>query len=175
LLDNIVSHSLAGKNHCDATGLSVPSHGKPNDSYHDDDRDSSSEHYTMEQRRLLSYRAVRRASFQTILFSLTLYSGTAPGISTATRGLVEKVVAIIGGGSKFMASCVVFIVSATIPQWVSQRRFGVCSNFDETGFFIYVVLMPFYCGSNGTSIAVSTTIGAASGFVLVWFVFIVET
>lgn len=41
------------------------------------------------------------------------------GIVLNTRGVEEKVVAIIGGASKFVASVLVFIVSAKIPQWVS--------------------------------------------------------
>lgn len=40
-----------------------------------------------------------------------------------TRGLDEKVVAIIVGTSQFMASMMVFIVSAKVPQWVSLVKF----------------------------------------------------
>ena len=41
------------------------------------------------------------------------------GISFNTRGLDEKVIAIIIGASQFLASLMVFIVSAKVPQWVS--------------------------------------------------------
>jgi hypothetical protein len=117
LLDNIVSHSLAHKNHCDAS-LSILSHNEP--MYQNEESSTSSE---MEQRRLHlsnAYSAIRKTSLTTILFWIVLYSATAAGISLSTRGLEEKVVAIISGASKFMASCVVFIVSAKIPQWVSS-------------------------------------------------------
>lgn len=68
-----------------------------------------------------SYSAIRKSSLFTILLSITLYLVTAVGIIVNTRGLEEKVVLIIGGASKFVASVLVFIVSAKIPQWVSSH------------------------------------------------------
>jgi hypothetical protein len=66
-----------------------------------------------------SYSTIRKSSLFTILFWIVLYFATAVGIIVNTRGLEEKVVAIIGGASKFVAAVLVFIVSAKIPQWVS--------------------------------------------------------
>ena len=76
---------------------------------------------TNENRELLasSYSAIRKSSSRTIVLWLAIYSGTAIGITTSTRGLEDKVLAIIEGASKFMASLMLFIISTKIPQWVS--------------------------------------------------------
>lgn len=68
---------------------------------------------------IISYSAIRKSSLRTMLFWIILYLVTAGGICASTRGLEEKVLAIVGGAYKFMASLVLFIVSAKIPQWVS--------------------------------------------------------
>lgn len=66
-----------------------------------------------------AYRNIRYASMQAILSSLLIYAVTAAGIALHTRGMDQKVIAIIMGASKFMASLMAFIFSAMIPQWVS--------------------------------------------------------
>ncbi|EED91021.1 predicted protein [Thalassiosira pseudonana CCMP1335] len=71
-----------------------------------------------------AYTAIRHSSLQAILSSLVVYGGTAAGIAVNTRGLDEKVIAIVGGASKFMASLMVFIVSAKIPQWLGVYHEG---------------------------------------------------
>jgi hypothetical protein len=79
-------------------------------------------HGTDQDRSILntSYSTVRKSSLVTIVYWMVLYFATAVGIIMNTRGLEEKVVAIIGGASKFVAAVLVFIVSAKIPQWVSS-------------------------------------------------------
>ena len=69
-----------------------------------------------------SYSSIRKSSLSTISIWITLYLATAVGIIVNTRELEEKVVAIIGGASKFMVSLILFIVSAKIPQWVSMKH-----------------------------------------------------
>lgn len=46
-----------------------------------------------------AYTAIRHSSLQAILSSLVVYGGTAAGIAVNTRGLDEKVIAIVGGGT----------------------------------------------------------------------------
>lgn len=70
-----------------------------------------------------AYHTIRTSSMQAILSSLVVYTITAVGVAYNTRGLDEKVVAIIVGTSQFMASMMVFIVSAKVPQWVSLVKF----------------------------------------------------
>jgi len=71
-----------------------------------------------------AYIAIRQASMQAIGSSLVVYSLTAVGIALNTRGLDEKVIAIIVGASQFMGAIVVFIVSAKVPQWIGVYHQG---------------------------------------------------
>jgi len=67
-----------------------------------------------------AYRSIHTSSLLAILTSLVLYTITAIAISLFTRGLEDKVIAVIVGTSKFVASVIVFILSAKVPQWVSS-------------------------------------------------------
>lgn len=80
----------------------------------------SSHRHTNDPTLQSAYDSIRIASMQAILSSLVVYSLTAVGISLNTRGLDEKVIAIIVGASQFMTALMVFIVSAKVPQWVSS-------------------------------------------------------
>jgi len=71
-----------------------------------------------------AYQSIRHASMQAILSSLVVYALTAVGISLNTRGLDEKVIAIIVGASQFMTALMVFIVSAKVPQWIGVYHQG---------------------------------------------------
>ena len=87
---------------------------------------SSISHHNNRDALLYSYSIIRKSSLWTILFWISFYLLTAVGIIVNTTGLEEKVVAIIGGASKFMASLLLFIVSAKIPQWVSVDNVCCC-------------------------------------------------
>lgn len=66
-----------------------------------------------------AYRSIHTSSLLAIVVSLVLYAITAIVISLFTRGLEDKVIAVVVGSSKFVASVIVFILSAKVPQWVS--------------------------------------------------------
>ena len=68
-----------------------------------------------------AYKTIRLASLEAIASSLLVYAMTAVGIALNTRGMEEKVIAIIIGASKCLAAFLVFIVSTMIPQWVSSK------------------------------------------------------
>ena len=69
-----------------------------------------------------AYQTIHTSSLIAILASLTLYTITATCMALFTRGLKDEVVAVIVGFSKFVASVIVFILSAKVPQWVSVEE-----------------------------------------------------
>eukprot|EP00984_Skeletonema_dohrnii_P021680 scaffold10871_cov131-Skeletonema_dohrnii-CCMP3373.AAC.7 len=69
-----------------------------------------------------AYQTIHTSSLIAILASLTLYTITATCMALFTRGLKDEVVAVIVGFSKFVASVIVFILSAKVPQWVSVEK-----------------------------------------------------
>lgn len=85
-----------------------------------------------------AYRCVRWASAQAILLSMAIYSATALGIALSTRGLDPKVIAIITGASKFLASLIAFIISTKVPQWVS-----VCYLLNSLNFIFSLAQFKF--------------------------------
>ena len=69
-----------------------------------------------------AYQTIHTSALIAILASLTLYTITATCMALFTRGLKDEVVAVIVGFSKFVASVIVFILSAKVPQWVSVEE-----------------------------------------------------
>ena len=67
---------------------------------------------------------IRMASLQSVVSSLIVYSLTATAIGLLTRGIDDKVVAIVVGSSQFIAALLVFIVSTKIPQWFGVYHQG---------------------------------------------------
>jgi hypothetical protein len=121
LLDNVLSHAMTTSHMLrDSASLSILSSKHAATCHTQDERIQQHQQQQQQQRETLTaaYSQIRKASFSTILLWTGIYLATAAGIAFNTRGLEEKVVAIIGGTSKFMASLLLFIVSAKIPQWV---------------------------------------------------------
>ncbi|KAL3796891.1 hypothetical protein HJC23_008844 [Cyclotella cryptica] len=208
LLDNVLSHAMANSHVRDSASISGLSSKYATSCHSQDHVTQTQQQYQQSRETALTgaYSHIRKASFSTISFWMALYLATAAGIAFSTRGLEEKVVAIIGGASKFMSSLLLFIVSAKIPQWLgvyhqgsillvkhsspyslhlqhldltnlsdlallkTHVRMGVGFHFAK----FYVVLMPFYCGSNGMSVVCSMLLGVVVGFILMWFVFMVH-
>jgi len=71
-----------------------------------------------------AYKTIHKSSLIAILTSLTIYTITATLISIYTRGLNDEVIAVIVGSSKFVASVIVFILSAKFPQWIGVYHEG---------------------------------------------------
>ncbi|KAK1739929.1 hypothetical protein QTG54_009688 [Skeletonema marinoi] len=71
-----------------------------------------------------AYQTIHTSSLIAILASLTLYTITATCMALFTRGLKDEVVAVIVGFSKFVASVIVFILSAKVPQWIGVYHQG---------------------------------------------------
>ena len=82
---------------------------------HDDNPTNSNNPAALEK----AYQTTHTSALIAILASLTLYTITATCMALFTRGLKDEVVAVIVGFSKFVASVIVFILSAKVPQWVS--------------------------------------------------------
>ncbi|KAL7518112.1 hypothetical protein ACHAWX_002973 [Stephanocyclus meneghinianus] len=210
LLDNVLSHAITTSQMLrDSASLSILSSKQATSCHTQDEgilRQRQQQQQPQRETLTAAYSQIRKASFTTILLWIGIYLATAAGIAFNTRGLEEKVVAIIGGASKFMASLLLFIVSAKIPQWLGVYHEGSIllvkhsspyslhlQNLDlaklsdlsyikthvrmGVGFHFakfYVVLMPFYCGSNGISVVFSMLLGVFVGFSLMWFVFMVH-
>eukprot|EP00985_Skeletonema_marinoi_P005141 scaffold2215_cov125-Skeletonema_marinoi.AAC.8 len=85
---------------------------------HDDNPTNSNNPAALEK----AYQTIHTSSLIAILASLTLYTITATCMALFTRGLKDEVVAVIVGFSKFVASVIVFILSAKVPQWVSVEE-----------------------------------------------------
>eukprot|EP00956_Cyclotella_meneghiniana_P042226 scaffold248394_cov46-Cyclotella_meneghiniana.AAC.5 len=88
---------------------------------HDDNPTNSNNPAALEK----AYQTIHTSALIAILASLTLYTITATCMALFTRGLKDKVVAVIVGFSIFVASVIVFILSAKVPQWVSVEEVGV--------------------------------------------------
>jgi len=71
-----------------------------------------------------AYQTIHTSALIAILASLTLYTITATCMALFTRGLKDEVVAVIVGFSKFVASVIVFILSAKVPQWIGVYHQG---------------------------------------------------
>jgi len=69
-------------------------------------------------------KQIRMASLQSVVSSLIVYSLTATAIGLLTKGIDDKVVAIVVGSSQFIAALLVFIVSTKIPQWFGVYHQG---------------------------------------------------
>lgn len=123
LLDNVLSHAITTSQMLrHSASLSILSSKQATSCHTQDEgilRQRQQQQQQQRENLTAAYSQIRKASFTTILLWIGIYLATAAGIALNTRGLEEKVVAIIGGASKFMASLLLFIVSAKIPQWVS--------------------------------------------------------
>lgn len=99
-----------------------------------------------------AYKTIHKSSLIAILTSLTLYTITATLISIYTRGLKDEVIAVIVGSSKFVASVIVFILSAKFPQWVSIYMICVvCWVFSVLYYDLLLLLVPLVFNTSCTS------------------------
>jgi hypothetical protein len=109
---------------------------------------------------------------------------TATLIGLSTRNLDTRMVSVVSGLSRFMASTVCFFISFKIPKWLgvyhSERieygepvgktttvlgfnvRWSLFSHF----FQVYFYLLPFYCGVHPATIPISAVVGCIVGIVL---------
>mmetsp|Transcript_2457 Transcript_2457/g.5437 ORF Transcript_2457/g.5437 Transcript_2457/m.5437 type:complete len:888 (+) Transcript_2457:166-2829(+) len=87
---------------------------------HDDNPTNSNNPAALEK----AYQTIHTSALIAILASLTLYTITATCMALFTRGLKDEVVAVIVGFSKFVASVIVFILSAKVPQWIGVYHQG---------------------------------------------------
>ena len=110
---------------------------------HDDNNPNNNHNSTALQN---AYKTIHKSSLIAIFTSLIIYTITAICISLFTRGLKDEVIALIVGSSKFVASVIVFILSAKFPQWVSMCVFVcmfLCCLLGD--FDVYCTLLLIVC------------------------------
>ena len=116
---------------------------------------------------------------------LLLISLVAVAVALTTKGLDQRMVSIIAGMSKYMASAIFLFLSRKVPKWThfyftsrkerheSERVLGssdkvlkyhVFGSVGKQYMKVFFLLLPFYCGANAAIIPFSAIVGIIFGF-----------
>mmetsp|Transcript_37769 Transcript_37769/g.82935 ORF Transcript_37769/g.82935 Transcript_37769/m.82935 type:complete len:459 (+) Transcript_37769:262-1638(+) len=147
---------------------------------------SKSAHWSATEERLEeAYRHILRSSASACLTFFLLISLVAVVVALTTKGLDQRMVDIIAGMSKYMASAIFLFISRKVPKWTnfyfsspkenhqsakylgsSEKvlKYHVFGSVGKQFMRVFFLLLPFYCGANAAVIPFSAIMGILVGF-----------
>lgn len=129
-------------------------------------------------------KAVTRHALIAIAVGFAAIAATATAVGLTTQNLDSRMVSILSGLSRLMASVVMFFLSYKIPKWlgvyhsvggefgkpigksVTVLSFNVRWSLFGHLFTSYFYLLPFYCGVHPGTIPLSAMLGMIAGYVV---------